>query len=149
MICDEAVKDCIVKACCTEVCWKVRNLMEGNQRIVKNAKAYAYGNMRKNEYCPVCHTHYFTYQLGPAPLGEDLVDKIYLVCAHCWAGINLDRYINDWRIIYAHFPKLSKMEPRSIGPIKKLEDIFKLVETRNNEVVLLRNDKGIPHNYQR
>lgn len=138
MICDEVVKDCLVKACCTEVCPEVKNLMENNQRMVKSAIDYAYGNMRKNEYCPVCHTQYFSYQLGPdPPLTHTKVDKIYLVCRHCWAGINLvstDDH-NEWRIDYSYFPKLSKlsnMEPRYITrPIEKLENIFKIINTIN------------------
>lgn len=139
MICDEAVKDCLVKACCTEICWEVRNLMEGNQRMVKSARAYAYGNMRKNEYCPVCHTQYFTYQFKRFSDSENTIEKIYLVCNHCYAGINLeiDKYAiggSDWRIIYSYFPKLPKSKTSPKAVIKKLEDIFTIADLANIKI---------------
>jgi hypothetical protein len=134
MICDEAVKDCLVKACCTEICWEVRNLMEGNQRMVKSARAYAYGNMRKNEYCPVCHTQYFSYQFRRFSDSKSPIQKIYLVCDHCYAGINLviDNHCGDWKIDYSYFPKLPTTSPSK--DIKKLEDIFKLVNEVNTQI---------------
>ena len=92
MICDEVKPNCIVKSCCTEKCWEVNNAIDSNLRMTKSAHAYAYGNMRKNEYCPVCHSKTFTYKYM-SHYGLEL----FLNCIYCGSHFELLK-LNNWSI---------------------------------------------------
>jgi len=121
MICDEVKPNCIVKACCNETCWEAKNAMDSNLRMVKTAHVYAYGNMRKNEYCPVCHTHSFAYVISYRFENEIRPSRIDLNCMHCYVNIELARSSLDW-IIYNVRPQHFTTNPND--NIKPLKDIM-------------------------
>jgi len=93
MICDEVKPNCVVRACCTDRCWEANNAIENNLRMVKSAHAYAYGNMRKNEYCPVCHSNIFTYKYM-----SQFSLTLFIKCKYCNTRYELFKYDNGWVI---------------------------------------------------
>ena len=101
MICDEVKPNCLVIACCSERCVEVNNVIEDNQRMVKTSHEYAYGNMRKNEYCPVCHTQLFSYSISDRFENEVKPSKVFLHCIYCHSNYELIRTKDDW-LIYSH-----------------------------------------------
>jgi len=124
MICDEVKPNCLVRACCTEICWEVKNGMDSNYRMVKSAKEYAYGNMRKNEYCPVCHCNIFTYKY----INHNSL-ALFINCVHCMTHYELFRYNNDWVMINVdNIP--TKFNLHIVGKNKEmtLEEIFKYMK---------------------
>jgi len=122
MICDEVKPNCIVKACCNETCWEAKNAMDSNLRMVKTAHAYAYGNMRKNEYCPVCHTHSFSYAITDRFENEVKPSKVNLCCMNCNVYIELIRTNDDWLIYDSCMSNHFTINP--YNNIKLLKDIM-------------------------
>jgi hypothetical protein len=91
MICDEVKPNCIVKTCCSSRCWEVNNAIQDNFRMSESAKEYAYGNMRKNEYCPICHSKLFTYKYMSHYRLE-----LFLNCIYCGGHFELVKHECDW-----------------------------------------------------
>jgi len=122
MICDEVKPNCIVRACCTETCWEAKNAMDSNLRMVKSAKEYAYGNMRKNEYCPVCHSHLFAYSITDRFENEVKLSKIDFYCMWCYIHIELMRTKTDWDIYNVRNTRYFNIAQHT--NIKPLKDIM-------------------------
>jgi len=122
MICDEVKPNCLVIACCSERCVEVNNVIEDNQRMVKTSHEYAYGNMRKNEYCPVCHTQLFSYSISDRFENEVKPSKVVLHCIYCHSNYELIRTKDDWLIYDFRIPKY--FNTTLYNNIKPLKDIM-------------------------
>jgi len=86
--------------------------------MVNSAKEYAYGNMRKNEYCPVCHSNIFSYKyINQYSLA------LFINCKYCHTYYELFRYYNDdWKIYKAEIanyykPPIVKIKERTLKEI--------------------------------
>jgi len=125
MICDEVKPNCIVRTCCTKRCWEVNNVIKDNLKMVKSAHDYAYGNMRKNNYCPVCHSNIFSYKY---------INKysltLYINCRYCHAHYELMRYDNDWRLSKTHIATQYHLHHHLNDKDRSLKEIFKYMKNK-------------------
>jgi len=89
MICDELNPNCLVKSCCSKKCLEVESYINDMFKRLKNKGVYPYyyGNMIKNNYCPVCHSKDFIYRAEMYP-GM----RCEIQCQYCYANIDLIKY---------------------------------------------------------
>ena len=92
-ICDEFNSNCLVRACCTELCEKVGTLVDSylNHEL---DYSWIFYELVNNERCPVCHREHFWYSnhIPAGKINRSDEKQIKLACNFCYATYRVKAY---------------------------------------------------------
>ncbi len=124
-ICDEFNSNCLVRSCCTELCPKVRTLVDSYLNYHMD-KEWMFHDLITNEKCPVCHKEMFWFtEYVRHGLNDKL--RIKIACNFCYATYRLTLCINDndkripKKLIQA-YQGTSRGQVDNFGTIKQIKD---------------------------
>ena len=86
-ICDEYNPNCLVRSCCSQICDKIKNLVDGYIKYNLDNQWIFY-ELFTNEKCPVCHTNKFWFLEYSSPRTAEGI-RIKITCDFCYATYRL------------------------------------------------------------
>ena len=123
-ICDEFNSNCLVRACCSELCSKVGTLVDSYLNYHMD-KEWMFYKLIDNGECPVCHRTMFWFTKYTPATNQGI--NIKMACDFCFATYRLTTYYTGdnkktpEKLIQA-YQGTSRGQVDNIGTIKQMKD---------------------------